>query len=337
MLVAAFAMALVVGLPADPSALVEQLGGARFVEREAAEVRLNEMGRLALPALRVGRAEGSPEVKLRATALLSRIEQNLLVQPTLINLDFDNVSTIEAIQSISRQSGLRLMLDPASSPALGTRTLSLKTAKPLPFWQAVDRLCESGRLHYLLNAQSATGQADGSFLLFSGPTRTPSPASDSGPFRVHLTGVQQMSEVMLTQPRATLGGRDLMPMPPNPADQNISRQTSGKPFFLQLVVAGEPGLSVTQNGAVVLNQAVDDQGHSLVMPAGRAMVSHSSGYFGMNPTPLVRLRVDLASPGETGQADQEAQRDHSRDRGLQAISSPGSATRRSFGQIDHAR
>ncbi len=56
----------------DPGAerLVLQLGSKEFAEREAAEKKLREMGAKALPAVRAGLANGSPEVVERCTRLL---------------------------------------------------------------------------------------------------------------------------------------------------------------------------------------------------------------------------------------------------------------------------
>ena len=55
----------------DPSALVGQLGAARYADREAAAGALERLGRAALPALRAARDHRDPEVRspgLRARA-----------------------------------------------------------------------------------------------------------------------------------------------------------------------------------------------------------------------------------------------------------------------------
>ena len=66
------------------------------------------------------------------------------------------------------------------------------------------------------------------------------------------------------------------------------------------MVLAEPRLSITQNGAIKLGTAVDDHGRSLLPRLERGTFQHTAGYFGMNPAPMVRLRLNLASPEKAG-------------------------------------
>src|SRR4051794_14759330 len=88
----------------DASSLVAQLGSSRYAQRESAEVELSKLGRVALPALRAAKDSKDPEIRLRATALVTRIEKSLLVQPTSITLDIQSQPLDEAIQAINQQS-----------------------------------------------------------------------------------------------------------------------------------------------------------------------------------------------------------------------------------------
>src|SRR4051812_11580173 len=87
----------------DPSALVAQLGSARYARREAAASALEKLGRQALPALRSARDVKDPEIRSRASALITRIEGGLLTKPTLVTLDYRDRPLGEVIRSIGDQ------------------------------------------------------------------------------------------------------------------------------------------------------------------------------------------------------------------------------------------
>ena len=159
------------GVPgsSDPSALVVQHGSPRFELRESAEADLARLGRLALPALRAAKDSKDLEIRLRVTALLARIEVSLLVEPTLVALDFQDVPISQAIRTINEQTGLNLTIGSGGDAAAGERRLNLRTTEPLPFWKAIDALCEAGQLHYLAQAvPSPFGQREGTLPLYDG-------------------------------------------------------------------------------------------------------------------------------------------------------------------------
>lgn len=84
MLGAILAMAVVIDLgpSTDIAGLVEQLGASRYASRIAAEGKLVGLGRMSLPALRVGAASKDAEIRARSAALLERIEGASLIEPT---------------------------------------------------------------------------------------------------------------------------------------------------------------------------------------------------------------------------------------------------------------
>jgi len=301
MLGASLALVVVLGTfpPSDPSDLVVQLGSPRYASRESAEQDLAKLGRAALPSLRAAKDSKDPEIRTRAAALLARVEGSLLVQPTPISFNFQDIPIGQAIRSINQQTGLSLVLAPDDDPSFAGRRLTLRTNEALPFWKAIDALCIAGQLHHVPGAQTPLGQRDGAFSLYDGRIASREPVSDSGPFRVHLASVHYQSEIHLSQvrPNPVIRGTPLI----SPGDPGRSMSGPTKQFYLQLLVAAEPRLSITQNGAVKLTTAVDDQGRSLLIPARPGTFQQSSGYFGMNPAPMVRLRVDLAYPEAPGQ------------------------------------
>ncbi len=298
---AALALVVVLGLPAptaDPASLVGQLGSSRFAQREAAEAALTKLGRAALPALKGARGDKDPEVRSRASAILRRIEQTLLEQPTPVGLDFREVRLSDAVATINRKTGLALAASSDGEADWAGRRLTLVEGQPLPFWKAMDALCRAADAHYVLGGQPTLGSGDSTFPLYEGYAPPPEPVADSGPFRVHLASLHYQSEIRLDRPRrgpVARGG-----VAPSPDESARVGDSPARQFYLQLLVAAEPHLSITQNGAVRLSEAVDDRGRSLVVPPDRAAVQQSWGYYGVNPSPLVRLRVDLVRPDDPG-------------------------------------
>jgi len=303
MLATALAVVVALGLDApapgsnpavgpDPSALVGRLGSVRFSERREADAALTTLGRLALPALRAALSSKDLEIRTRAAAILGRVEGSMLVQATAIPLDFRDVRLSDALRSINAQAGLSLASVPDGEPGWADRRFTLDPGGSVPFWKAIDAICEAGRVHYALGGPSAPGQGVSTFPIFEGLASPPGPVSDDGPFRVQLASVHNFSEVDLSGPRPGPGGRMIRPRVAfDPAGGPAS---SSKPFYLQLLVAAEPRLSIAQNGPVRVSEAFDDEGRSIVIPSRQAGIQQSSGYFGMSPSPVVRLRVDLA-------------------------------------------
>jgi hypothetical protein len=205
----------------------------------------------------------------------------------------------EVIQSINRQTGLSLVLNPDDHASVQGRRVTLQSSEPMPFWKVLDALCESGQVHYIPGAQVPLGQKDGTLLLYAGKSDRKEPVFDSGPFRVLLSSVHYQSEIQLSQRPQPFGGRQRFVIAngeAKPAVPDASRQ-----FFLQLLVIAEPRLSISQNGLAKVTVAVDDKGQSLLVPPSAGIFQHIAGYNGVNPSPIVRLRVDLARPEAAGQ------------------------------------
>ncbi len=273
--------------PAEDSALVARLGSPRFAERESAEAALLGRGRSALQALRAAADHRDVEVRVRVAALLRQVERSLVLQATPVRLDFRDVPLGEVLRRVHERSDLNFAVASQDDPSWSGRRVTLEGPTPLPFWAAVDRLCEAGRLRFQPGSPPIPGQRDDAFVLQDEPAAGVDFVSDSGPFRAQLASIAYQSEVLLGRPR---------PIPAGPSgDGRPERQ-----MYCQLVVAAEPRLAITQDGPVRLLEAVDERGQSLIPSGVSATLSHSSAYFGMNPTPLVRLRVDLARPDEPG-------------------------------------
>ena len=278
MIGASLAMLLLVGQApsSSPKALVERLGSPRFAERERATEALARLGADALPALRAARDAKDPEVRARAAALVEKTEARLLTQPTLVTLDLKDRPLTEAVEAIGDQAGIKLALTPEGSPAWRAR-VNLQEPAPLPFWKALDRLCVAGNLQYNLGMQGSSRNREPLLTLFAGNVASAGPTSDFGPFRVQLMNLHFQRDVTFAAG-------------PRPTEQ----------FFIQMQVAAEPRLSVSQGGPIQILEALDDRGQSLMLPVGGTSMTRHSGYFGMSSGAVVQMQAHLKRPEQPG-------------------------------------
>src|SRR5271154_3766891 len=182
MLGANLALVLLLGqVPAaDPAALVERLGSPRYADREEAAGALERLGREALAALRAARDDRDPEIRTRTDALLNKIEGALLTQPPLVTLDFQDRPLPEVVKALSASTGIKLGLIPENSPSWPNRRISVHEATPLPFWKAMDRLCEVAQLQFNFEMHGfPTTNREPVFPLLEGGPRPAAPTSDS--------------------------------------------------------------------------------------------------------------------------------------------------------------
>lgn len=306
MIGAYLAFAVLVGqVPAsDPLALVRQLGSARYAQREAAAVALEQLGRTALPALRSAKEVKDPEIRSRASALITKIEGALLTKPTMIALGFRNQTLDEVVRSFNEQSGIKMAIYP-EQPALQQKRVTLEESAPVPFWKALDRLCEVGQLQYNFGMHGMPNAREPVFPLFSGAGRPAGPMSDSGPFRVNLVGVHYQRHVQYFTPgQPIISNRvGLQPAPlPKPGDVRRPDHNMTEEFYAQIQVAAEPRLSVSQNGPLKLVEAIDDRGQSLLLESNTTQtIQRHSGYFGLTAGPTLHLQAPLRRPEQPGQ------------------------------------
>ena len=291
---------------ADPTALVAQLGSRRYADREAAAVALERLGRQALPILRTARTVRDLEIRTRASGLVNRIEGALLTQPTLIALDFQDRPLLEVLKAVGDQAGLKLNLGPENDPGLGSRRITLRAPSPVPFWKAIDRLCEAGQLRYNpLTLQAPPGAREPSITLSSrnGQSIQPTaPTFDSGPFRATLVNLHFQRDVLFGQGNGMGGnrfggrGRANVNVIPPAADPAIDEQ-----FYAQIQLTAEPRLALSRSGPLKIIEAVDDRGQSLATRSHDGLVNERfSGYFGMTAASGLPLMVPLAHPSQAG-------------------------------------
>jgi len=128
--------------------LIKQLGSTKFAVRERAKKELESMGPAALEALRKAARSEDMETSRRAGELVKKMEDKLsfdnMLQPKKVNLRLKDVSVMEAIEELSKQSGYPIQVDGDRTP-LAKRKITLETGETT-FWQAFDQVCQKGGL-----------------------------------------------------------------------------------------------------------------------------------------------------------------------------------------------
>ncbi len=292
------------GAGSDPSALVAQLGAARYSDREAAAEALIRLGRLALPALHDSRLAADLEIRTRSQNLIRKIEGALLVEPTKVRLDCDDLPINEVVHAFNRQVGFRIALYPENLPRWKSERITIHHSEAINFWKAVDQLCDLADLQYNPILQGYAGHREPIFTLTAAAVRTSTPNSDFGPFRVSLIALHYQRDV-------SFAGGTMLRVEQRVGDARPARRTPREParpspvlnvqFTAQLQIVGEPRLSVQQTAPPRVIEAVDDRGNSLIPPANEnPAFNRISGYFGVASGPVMQVQASLHRPVDPG-------------------------------------
>src|SRR5262245_42791388 len=123
LLVFGLGLALLAGLPvgaadkASPETiaqLIEKLGSTDFTERDKATKALEALGEQAVDALKKATQGDDLETKRRAEELLKKVEAKLLtkkvLEPTKVHFTFKDTPLKEAIDEVSKKTGLNIVL-----------------------------------------------------------------------------------------------------------------------------------------------------------------------------------------------------------------------------------
>lgn len=293
----------------DVATLIGRLGASSFEARVAAYKALESLGDAALPALRAAADTSNARVQARVRVLLDsigrRVEADRFARSTMIRLNFRNRPLGEVVDVLNERHNLGLSLrlgpeprrgmmivdpnQPKRQKELKDRKITLEAAQPLPFWEAIDRLCKTGALRYGLSVSSRTGFGTSQdFLVLMADRFGRGPVSDSGPFRVQITGVHSVFE------------RDFT------IDPDLARPGTKSPgvgdLTVPLAVLPEPGLMLHQNGAVIVTEATDDRGRSLLptTPAGSALGQTNRSSQLMTGHASIQVNASLKVPEPPG-------------------------------------
>ena len=223
---------------ADP--LISKLGAPRFVDREHAATALEKLGVEAIPNLRAAKDSRDPEIRLRAASVIAKIERRRLSSPTLVRLDFRDRPLVEIVEKISERSRHLVKLAEDLDEDERRRRLNLVDESPVPFWEAIDRLCSQSNLRMSLSPSFDSREpASVTLDMPWGANSRPAVAID-GPFRGQL-------------PRGF----------PSREIQRFNAPRSPNSVVFNLTVQPEPGLLIRRIDPPRVIEAVDDRGQSL--------------------------------------------------------------------------
>jgi hypothetical protein len=128
--------------------LIDQLGAAKFAEREKAQRELEAIGPPALDALRRAATSAEQERSRRASELAQKIGAKVraaaLLAPKRVKLALKDAPVSEALAELQRQSGYTIQIA-GERAALAARKVTLDTGDTT-FWEAFDRLCQAADL-----------------------------------------------------------------------------------------------------------------------------------------------------------------------------------------------
>jgi hypothetical protein len=260
---------------------VARLGSPRFAEREDAARKLESLGGAALPALRSARIAADSELRSRASALIDRIESNLLVRPTLVRLGFKNRPLAELVKDLASQADVPLFLNPDESDVLASRRVTLEDASPVPFWSALERLCRTAHVRSeIAPHEDAHGHIAMGLSLAADDEGLSGPISNTGPFRVKLVSVHYQRERQLDR----AGGQPVF-------NEN---------FYAQIQLNAEPRLMIAHNGNPKLLEVNDDAGHSLLPRPDAPAETDPTEHVDFNGGATLQLAVGLNYPAQPG-------------------------------------
>ena len=291
------------GLQDDAVRLVEQLGSPRFNEREEATETLKRLGSTALGALRTGAKSDDIELRTRAIKLVTEIESRMMVEPTLVKLNYKDRSVVDVVKDLSEQANVSIALFPENAPAWAEKQVTLETAEPVPFWDAIDRLSRSVGL--MVTGVNPVFQMQGNvpqlkrraISLQMMMSNGSAPSSFSGPVRSVVSHVLHHRDRHFNQNMVPgQGAQEAVAKAARADDRPLGAQAgvTTETFGVGIQMTPEPRLTMIQNGNVKVIEASDETGRSLLAPAEPgANRFYNSGMAGNS---MLQLQVSLSPP-----------------------------------------
>ena len=175
-------------------------------------------------------------------------------KPTLVRIDARGISMKDAIRALGEQAGFTLEWANYGREA----AVNVQEPRPIPFWQAVERLGFSGGYYHQVLPDGRHFPT----IQFNELDRV-SPYVISGPFLIQLTGLHDQRDRYLIQgPSLRIDQMNQRIPIPRGSKGSESR------FYADLRLMIEPRMWFTQEGPARAIEAVDDLGQSLVPPEG---------------------------------------------------------------------
>jgi hypothetical protein len=265
----------------DGTSLVARLASDDPRTRDAASSALRALGPEALPALRAARHGNVPALRPLAAALMKAINQDQLILPRTIALDYRDVAMRDVIKDITERAGCRVTIYSVQTDWLATR-ITLRTPAPVTFWSAVDKICDAGRFGWNLGLD----EGGTSVAIFRGYTT--GPVSDHGPFRVQLDGIAFQGRYLKLH---------LKPTDNEEPGPNLGADDAGS-SSVRAHVNVEPRMLLKNAGKLRNLTAVDDLGQSLIPsdPLGE----QDAFEFGFTPAAETLAQIPLAQNKKGG-------------------------------------
>ncbi len=248
--------------------LIDLLAGDRFADRDQAARELDEIGALALEALRRAAGSGPAEQRRRAQALIEKIEGRLhnarVLEPKRVHLVYQDTPLALALADFKKQSGYDLALaDPDGK--LKDRKITLDTGA-VTFWKALELFCRQAELvdsAAKLVSRSA-GTSMGGISVAGGALQdlTQSRSAPSAP----------VGQILLTPGKPPTVPADSASAVRVRAFPKVDPKAAKGETQLTLELVPEPPARWQRTVSVRVAKAIDDQGHHLeqITPAPEA-------------------------------------------------------------------
>jgi hypothetical protein len=250
---------------------IDRLADADFRVRQQAAQQLLDMGSAALPLLRNNRSHPDAEVRRRLDELIQKLERDAALAPRLITLHVSKKPLEEIVGELARQSGYKIPTSGQPLNSAAGKGLYSFDFDRLRFWEALDRVCDAGGM-------SAHSSNDEMLRLSFQENYVPYRSYD-GIFKVVATGFNYYLNTNFGQ------------LPRNPLQ---SGPNSFESLQANFIIMAEPRMPILKAGMIRLREALDSQGHSMIMADHRAMVA-SSWFSGRTPVNNMRTYMQSAS------------------------------------------
>jgi hypothetical protein len=231
---------------ANLAQLIEQLADRDFHIRDVAQKSLANVGVEALPELKKARAHSDPEVRRRLDEVIPPLARKLALSPKLITLHMIERPMRDVLAELTRQTGYKIGAWPDSQPNNRDPNVYTFHLDNVPFWQALDQICEAGGLSMQQN------WGDDMMRLYAQDIYVPFVSYQSA-FRIVATGFTYNRNNQFGQMPRNVGVVQ-------PVLQHDNLQ-------LTLTIAAEPKLPMMRAGAIRILEAEDDEHHSMIAPA----------------------------------------------------------------------
>jgi hypothetical protein len=237
-------------------ALVAGLASGDYRTREKAGAELLALGDRALPQLKYALGQTKDyEVSRRLGGIVKQFESDRLAAPRRVTLKATKVPAKEALKIIARQAGYRFQFDQLDGNKEEAKNAYSFDLTDVPFWQAVDAVCNAAGLDVNVND-------DAGALMFSYSDCYNPVIAYGGPFRFVAQSVSTGKSITL----ARLPRKELFA----PAPEYLN---------LGIGITAEPKAQVVGVKGTFLVKAVDNLGNAVTAdPQPQQQQSFYYGY-----------------------------------------------------------